>query len=220
MSAHCCDHAPADGRGAAFQGRSAGYRRVLWAVVALNAAMFAIEVGAGALAGSMALQADSLDFAADAATYGLSLWAIGRSDGTRSAVALAKAVSLALMAAFVLGATGWRLFVDGVPEPVTMSAVGLLALAVNVACALMLYRWRDGDATVRSVWLCTRNDAIGNVAVVAAAGAVALTGAAWPDLAVAAGMAALFFSSAVRIVRQAWAERRGRAARPAAALAD
>jgi Co/Zn/Cd efflux system component len=198
-------------------------------VVALNAAMFAVEIGAGALAGSMALQADSLDFAADATTYGISLWAIGRSDAVRSNVALLKGISLALMAAWVLAATGWRVLTLDMPEPVTMSAVGLLAFAVNLGCALLLFRWRDGDANVRSVWLCTRNDAIGNVAVIAAASVVALTGTAWPDLIVAAGMGALFLSSSVRIVRQAWAERRtsaaahrheAEAAHPAKACAD
>ncbi|MCC7272053.1 MAG: cation transporter [Alphaproteobacteria bacterium] len=211
MAAHCHDdHCHEHGT---FEGASATYRRVLWLVIALNATMFGVEAVAGALAGSMALQADALDFAADAATYGLSLWAIGRSVATRSTVALAKGASLAVMAAWVLGATAWRVLSALPPEPVTMGAVGVLALAVNVGSALLLYRWRDGDANIRSVWLCTRNDAIGNVAVMGAAAVVAATASAWPDLVVAAAMSGLFLTSSIRILRQAVAERR----RPVAA---
>ncbi|MGE0714355.1 MAG: cation transporter [Alphaproteobacteria bacterium] len=214
MGAHCShghshDH---DHDHGAFDGASPAYRRVLWIVIALNGAMFGIEIFAGALSGSMALQADALDFAADAATYGLSLWAIGRAAGTRAAVALGKGASLAVMAAWVLGTTAWRALAAVPPEPVTMSLVGVLALSVNVGSALLLYRWRDGDANVASVWLCTRNDAIGNVAVMAAAGVVAATGTAWPDLAVAAAMSGLFLVSSVRILRRALTERRHAAA--------
>lgn len=194
-----------------FSGASPAYRRVLWTVIALNAGMFAVEVVAGAMARSTALWADSLDFAADAATYGLSLWAIGQAPAVRARIATVKGLSLAVMAALVLGVALWRAVGQPVPEAATMGVVGVLALAANVASALLLWRWRAGDANVRSVWLCTRNDAVGNVAVMAAAGAVALTGTGWPDLIVAMGMAALFLSSSISILRQSGRERRAAA---------
>ena len=141
------------------------------------------------------------------ATYGLSLLVIGRPLAWRSRAALLKGASLAAFGLWVLGSTAYQLLVQGVPAAHVMGAVGVLALVANVASALLLMRWRDGDANVRSVWLCSRNDAIGNVAVVLAAGAVWLTASGWPDLLVAGLMASLFLSGAVRITRQAWAER-------------
>ena len=203
MSAHCCHEGTER-----FEGASPRYRRILWIVIALNALMFGIEVVAGALAGSMALQADAMDFAADAATYGLTLYMIGKPDRWRAGAALIKGASLALMGAYVLGATLWRVFVTGTPEPIVMGAVGFAALAVNVTAALLLFRFRGGDANVRSVWLCSRNDAIGNVAVMLAALGVLGTGTAWPDLAVAAILAGLFLYSAVSILRQSLGELR------------
>lgn len=191
-----------------FTGVSAGYRRALIAVIAINAAMFAVEIGAGALSGSMALAADSLDFMADSLTYGLSLWVIGRPDVWRSRAAVFKGLSLAAMGLGVFIATAWRTLVIGVPEPFVMSGVGALALAANLVSVLILFRWRDGDANVRSVWLCSRNDAIGNVAVVGAGGAVWLTGSGWPDVIVAGAMALLFLRSATAILRQALGELR------------
>jgi len=203
MSAHCCDHDPAP-----FQGAAPRYRRILWIVIALNALMFGVEAVAGALAGSMALQADAMDFAADAATYGLTLYMIGKPDRWRATAALIKAASLALMGTYVLGATLYRVFVTGMPEPLVMGAVGVAALAVNVTAALLLFRFRDGDANVRSVWLCSRNDAIGNVAVMLAALGVFGTGTAWPDLGVAVAMAGLFLYSSASILRQSLGELR------------
>ncbi len=205
MSAHCCS----DETTRRFEGASPRYRRILWLVIALNAAMFAVEVAAGVLAGSMALQADAVDFAADAATYGLTLYMIGRPDRWRATAALIKAASLALMGSYVLGATLYRVFVAGAPEPLVMGVVGFAALAVNVTAAVMLFRFRDGDANVRSVWLCSRNDAIGNVAVMLAALGVFGTGTAWPDLGVAAAMAGLFLYSSASILRQSLGELRG-----------
>lgn len=198
-----------------FEGQSPAYRRALWAVVAINAAMFATELAAGAFAQSMALQADALDFLADTLTYGISLYAIGRSARLRAGVALVKGVSLAVMGVGVLGLTLYRTLVLGTPDAAVMTGVGALALAANLASVLLLLRYRNGDANVRSVWLCSRNDAIGNVAVIAAAGAVAWTGTAWPDLLVAAAMASLFLHSATLIIRQALSERRTPLHRPA-----
>lgn len=187
---------------------SPAFRRAVWIVLALNAGMFGLEVVQGQLAGSMALQADALDFAGDSATYGLSLFALGQGAAFRSKAALVKGVSLGLMGVYVLAASLWRTFVEGAPDALTMGWVGALALATNVTAALLLLRFRDGDANVRSVWLCSRNDAIGNVAVLCAAGVVAFTGAKWADLAVAGIMAGLFLSTAWQITRQARGELR------------
>ena len=189
-----------------FDGVSAAYRRALWAVIAINAVMFAIELSAGFAAGSMALKADSLDFLGDTATYAISLAVIGMSLGRRALAALFKGLSLAAMGLWVAGATLYEVFVLGVPAAGVMGAVGMLAFAANVASVLLLLRYRDGDANVRSVWLCSRNDAIGNLAVVIAASGVWATASGWPDLLVAGIMSALFLWSATQIVRQALAE--------------
>lgn len=192
---------------ARFDGMSAAFRRALWIVIGINAAMFIVEMTAGALADSQALKADALDFLGDTLTYGISLFVLGMSLRVRATAALFKGVSLGAMGLFVLGSTAYQVLVLGVPSAPVMGAVGVLALAANVASVLVLLRYRDGDANVRSVWLCSRNDAIGNVAVVAAAGAVWMTGSAWPDLVVAAALASLFLWSATQIVAQALGER-------------
>ena len=207
----CCHHDQCE----TFEGQSPAYRRALWAVVAINGAMFGTELFAGAVAQSMALQADALDFLADTLTYAISLYAIGRSARLRAGVALVKGLSLAAMGIGILALTLYRTLVLGAPDTFVMTGVGALALAANLASVLLLLRYRNGDANVRSVWLCSRNDAIGNVAVIAAAGAVAWTGTAWPDLVVAAAMASLFLHSATLIVRQALRERRALRYRPA-----
>ena len=191
-----------------FEGISADYKRRLWIVIALNAAMFLVEMSAGHLAQSQALQADALDFLGDALTYGISLAVIGKAARIRSTAALAKGTSLALMGAWVFGSTLYRVFYLGLPEASIMGSVGFLALATNVVSVLLLVRYKDGDANVRSVWLCSRNDAIGNVAVIIAALAVWGTATGWPDVIVAAVMAGLFLSSAFQIVTQALHERR------------
>lgn len=209
MSAGCCGH------DAKFDGLDPRYKRILWAVIAINGAMFLIEMAAGALAGSQALQADALDFFGDTLTYGISLAVIGRSLAVRSTAALAKGASLMLMGLWVLGTTAYQLMVLGLPRAEVMGVVGVLAFSVNVASVLLLARYKDGDANVRSVWLCSRNDAIGNIAVMLAAFAVWATASPWPDLIVAATMAGLFLTSAVSILRQSLAERGTGAAHPA-----
>ena len=191
-----------------FDGLDPHYKRVLWTVIAINGTMFFVEMIAGHLAGSQALQADALDFLGDTLTYGLSLAVIGASLRVRASAALFKGASLALLGFGVFGSTVWQVFVRGVPEAELMGAIGLLALAANVASVLLLMRWKDGDANVRSVWLCSRNDAIGNVVVMAAALGVWGSSTAWPDLAVAGVMAGLFLVSAVNILKQAWQEYR------------
>ena len=163
---------------------------------------------AGHLAGSQALQADALDFLGDTLTYGLSLAVIGRPIETRARAAVLKGVSLTLMGLWVFGSTLYHVLVLGVPRAEIMGVVGFLALAANVASVLLLMRYKDGDANVRSVWLCSRNDAIGNVAVMVAALGVWGTATAWPDLVVAGIMAGLFLWSSAQILRQGWQEYR------------
>jgi len=185
-----------------FDGISADYKRRLWLVIAINAGMFGVEMAAGHLASSQALQADALDFFGDALTYGISLAVIGASLKTRATAALAKGFSLLLMGLWVFGSTLYQVFYTGVPEAGIMGAVGFMALIANLASVIILMRYKDGDANVRSVWLCSRNDAIGNVAVMIAALGVWGTATGWPDLFVAGLMAFLFLSSAWQILRQ------------------
>ena len=191
-----------------FDGVDPRYKRVLWTVIAINAVLFVTEIVAGHVARSQALQADALDFLGDTVTYGLSLAVIGASLRVRASAALFKGLSLSLMGAWVLGSTLYHVLILGLPRAEIMGGIGILALAANVSSVLLLMRYKDGDANVRSVWLCSRIDAIGNVVVMAAAGAVWWTTSAWPDLIVAGIMAGLFLSSAVQILRQAWAEYR------------
>jgi Co/Zn/Cd efflux system component len=191
-----------------FDGVDPAYKRILWVVIAINAIMFIVEMSAGKLAGSQALQADALDFLGDSLTYGLSLAVIGMSLKARSMAALLKGVSLLLMGLWVFGSTVYQVLILGVPEAQIMGVIGLLALAANLASVFLLMRYKDGDANVRSVWLCSRNDAIGNVAVMVASVAVWFTMSAWPDLIVAAIMAGLFLRSAQLILIQAWQEYR------------
>ena len=182
------------------------YRRVLSVVLVVNATMFAVEAGWSLIAGSTALQADALDFLADTLTYGLTLSVLGKPLAVRARAALFKGGSLGVMAALVLGTALWRALTAAAPEPFTMGGIALLALAANLSSVALLYRFRDGDANMASVWQCSRNDAIGNLAVIAAAGAVSVTGSGWPDIAVAVAMASLFLQSSIRIVDRAWRE--------------
>lgn len=190
-----------------FDGLDPRYKRVLWAVIALNGIMFVVEMTAGQLADSQALQADALDFLGDTLTYGISLAVIGRSLQVRSGAALLKGVSLSLMGLWVFGSTLYHVLILGLPRAEIMGGIATLALAVNLASVLLLLRYKDGDANVRSVWLCSRNDAIGNVAVMIAALGVWGSASAWPDLLVAGIMAGVFLTSSMQILRQAWAER-------------
>lgn len=184
------------------------YRRVVRLVLALNAVMFVVEGVAGLIAGSVALQADALDFLGDAAAYGITLYVLGRSVRWRAGAALVKGTAMALFGLGVLGNAVYRTLVIAVPAAGVMGSVGALALAANVTTALLLFRYRHGDSNRRSAWLCSRNDVIANLAVIAAAGGVFITGTAWPDLAVGAFIAALALSSAIQVIRQAGAELR------------
>jgi Co/Zn/Cd efflux system component len=176
MSAHCHhdhahDHGPGDDAPIA-----PGYRRVLWIALAVNALMFLLEIGAGLSAGSVALLADAIDFFGDAANYAITLAVLALGATWRARAAVFKAASMLVFGAIVLARAAWAAGSGAAPEPVTMGAVGLLALTANLGVAALLYAFREGDANMRSVWLCTRNDAIGNVAVLLAAIGVFGTG--------------------------------------------
>jgi len=206
MSLHHHDHAHAHGHHhhALPEGPvPPGYRRVLWIALAVNAAMFLVEIGAGISAGSVALLADAIDFFGDAANAGLSLAVLAMGAVARARAALFKAASMVLFGAAVLVRTVWAALGGEPPEPLTMGAIGTLALLANLGVAILLYAYREGDANMRSVWLCTRNDAIGNGAVLLAALGVFGTGTRWPDLLVAAVMAGLALSAGLSVVRQA-----------------
>lgn len=191
-----------------FDGMDPKYKRVLWVVIGINGSMFLTEMIAGQLAGSQALKADALDFLGDTITYGLSLAVIGASLQTRATAALFKGVSLSLMGLWVFGSTLYHTLVLGLPSAEVMGLVGFMALAANLTSVGLLAPYKDGDANVRSVWLCSRNDAIGNTAVMIAAVGVWGSATAWPDLIVAALMAGLFLASSAQILKQAWGEYR------------
>lgn len=200
MSAHCCPPPPPSADPA--------YRKVLWIALLLNAAMFGVEIAGSVQSGSVSLLADAIDFLGDAANYGLSLAVLSMALTWRAKASLLKAASMAGFGLFVLGRALWSALDGTPPLPLTMGAVALLALAVNVFVAWTLYRYRNGDSNMRSVWICSRNDAVGNIAVGFAALGVFGTGAAWPDLLVAIGMAVLALTGAWSVMRQALAELR------------
>jgi Co/Zn/Cd efflux system component len=178
-------------------------RRALWIALMLNAGMFALEIVGGLAAGSVSLLADSVDFAGDAASYGISLAVLGMAPVWRSRAALLKAASMGLFGIVVLARALWLAWNGQPPEALTMGVIGVLAFAVNLGVAWLLYRFRDGDANLRSVWLCSRNDALASLAILAAAAGVFGTGRAWPDLVVAGIMAALAISASVAVLRHA-----------------
>lgn len=179
------------------------YPKVLWAALVINAGMFVAELLASWSSGSVSLLADSIDFFGDAANYALSLAVLGLALTARAKAAMFKAACMGAFGAFVLGKAVWNAQTGVAPEAFTMGVVGLAALTANAGVAWMLYRFRTGDANMRSVWICSRNDAIGNVAVMLAALGVFGTGSAWPDLAVASVMGVLALTGATTVMRQA-----------------
>ncbi len=200
MSAHCCEHeSPAPEQIANLP----RYRRVLWVALMVNAAMFLIELGAGFSSGSLSLVADAIDFAGDALNYGVSLAVLASALAWRARAAVLKAFSMMCFGVYVLGSALWSIWNGSVPHAPTMGVVALLALLANVSVAWMLYAFREGDANMRSVWLCSRNDAIGNLAVLLAALGVFGAKAAWPDLLVAALMASLALHGGWQVLQQA-----------------
>lgn len=203
MGAHCChhDHEPPTKP-------DPKYRRVLWIALIVNASMFALEIIFSIRSGSVSLLADAIDFFGDAANYGLSIWVLAMSVQARAKAALIKAASMALFGIGILIHAAWNLITGVLPDAQTMSLIGLLALCANVGVAILLYAYRNGDSNMRSVWLCTRNDALGNIAVIIAAIGVFGTGTAWPDLIVASIMATLALTAAWQVIKQAQQELR------------
>lgn len=204
----CCHDASCSSVGTPGTLNSPQWRRALWLALFINAGFFVAEMVAGAAAGSASLQADALDFFGDATNYAISLGVAGMAVTWRARAALAKGGTLITFALWVLGSTVWHAFHGTLPRAEVMGIVGLAALIANGGVALMLYRFRAGDANMRSVWICSRNDAVGNLAVVLAAMGVFGTGSGWPDVIVAAIMGGLGLSGGWQIVRQARGELR------------
>jgi Co/Zn/Cd efflux system component len=200
MSGNCCNLTPENHL------RDKRYRGVLWAALGINAAMFLIEVVAGLVAGSASLQADALDFFADAANYGLSLFVVGMALHYRAKAALAKGMTMGFFGVWVLATSIWHAAYGTVPEAVAMGVVGFAALLANAASFALLWAYRAGDSNMRSVWLCSRNDVIGNFAVLLAALGVFGTGTGWPDVIVASIMGGLALQGAWHVMRQASGE--------------
>lgn len=195
-----------------------GFRKALWIALWVNLTMFLVEGAASLQSGSVSLMADAIDFFGDSANYLLSLSVLSMGMLWRGRAAMVKGITMAAFGVFVLGRAAWVANTGATPEPFTMGAIGLLALIANVGVAVMLFRFRSGDSDMRSVWLCSRNDAIGNLAVMAAALGVFGTGTAWPDLAVAAVMGGLAITAGISVVRHARADIAGAravAAKPA-----
>jgi len=213
MSASCCSHdhccAPDPQRG------NEGYRRVLWVVLAINAGMFAVEVIAGVTAGSASLQADALDFLGDAGNYAISLFVVGMALRYRAMAATLKGTTMAVFGLWVIGVAGWHAWHGTLPHAFTMGGVGVAALLANAASFGLLWAYRAGDANMRSAWICTRNDVLGNLAVLLAAVGVFGTGTGWPDVIVAVIMAALALQGAAVVLNQSRGELRSGHAIPA-----
>ena len=202
MSASCCDRAIDPHRG------NESYRRVLWAVLAINVAMFAVEVAAGLAAGSASLQADALDFLGDAGNYAISLFVVGMALRYRAMAAFLKGATMGVFGLWVLGVTAWHVWHGTLPHAFTMGAVGVAALVANAASFGLLWAYRGGDSNMRSAWICTRNDVLGNLAVLLAALGVFGTGTGWPDVMVAVIMASLALQGAWVVLTQSRAELR------------
>ena len=184
------------------------YRQILWVILLINAAMFVVELSSGIYSGSQSLLADAIDFFGDAANYGISLYVLNKSVTMRAKASLLKGSTMGLFGLWILGSTLYKAFVTGIPHAEVMGAVGFLALIANVTSAALLYKYRKGDSNRESVWICSRNDAVGNIAVMLAAAGVFATGTKWPDLLVAAVMAGLALNGSRRIIRSALGELR------------
>ena len=182
------------------------YRKILWIALVVNAAMFGVELLGGLSSGSVSLLADAVDFFGDAANYAVSLFVLGMATVWRARTAIVKGLTMASYGIFVLAAAMWNLMTGTVPEASTMGTIGTMALAANLLVAVLLFAYRNGDSNMQSVWLCTRNDVIGNIAVLLAALGVFGTGAGWPDVIVASIMAMLGLTAAYTIIKQARSE--------------
>ncbi len=201
MGSSCC------GNDVKFDGASKEYKRRLWIVIFLNALMFVVEISGGYLSKSQALKADALDFLGDTLTYGLSLFAIDSTKKVKFFISTLKGLSLLGMGLWVAISTAFEFFSPTTPKTELMGFIGFLALCANVISVILLIKFKEGDANVRSVWLCSRNDAIGNIGVIIAAIISAVLNSGWPDLLVAAFMSLLFIHSSFQILIQSFKER-------------
>jgi Co/Zn/Cd efflux system component len=204
MSMSCCAH---DHRSSP-KSLGSRYRRVLWAALVINGTMFIVEILAGFMADSVSLQADALDFMGDVANYGISLFVAGMALRYRSIAALIKGITMGLLGLWVIGVAIWHAFDGTLPHAVTMGEVGIAALIANAAVFVLLWSSRGGDSNMRSAWLCSRNDVVGNLAVLLAAIGVFGTGTGWPDVIVAGIMAILGLQAAGQVVRHVHKEMR------------
>ncbi len=204
MGANCSCNAGCSG----LDGNTTRIRRILWVALAVNATMFLVEIVAGLVAGSSALQADALDFLGDAVNYAISLFVLGMTLRRRAMASVVKGTTMGVFGLWVVGNTLYHLLAGTVPEAPIMGTIGVIALLANGSVAGLLYAFRGGDSNMRSLWICSRNDAIGNLAVLLAASGVFVTGSGWPDFAVAGVMATLALSGSFQILRQAMAELR------------
>lgn len=200
----CCDHDHIDQEAL----KVTSFRRVLWLALVINAIMFVAEFSSAFFAGSVSLQADALDFLGDTVTYALTLMALGFSLQVRAKVALFKGISLGVLGLWVYGQMFYYLLNDQIPSYEIMGVMGIIAFLANLFSAVLLYRYRVGDSNMQSVWLCSRNDAIGNLAIIVAASGVFATGSGWPDFAVATIMASLSVTASYRIIKLATQEMR------------
>ena len=185
------------------------FKRALWAVLLINAVMFFVEFSAAFVAGSVALQADSLDFLGDAVTYGVTLLVLGSSLKIRARTAMLKGISMGALGLWVYGRTISHIIEGSTPSYDVMWTMGILAFIANLVSAALLYRYRTGDSNMRSIWLCSRNDAIGNLAIIIAASGVFILSSGWPDFIVASIMASLSVTAAYQIIRQSYGELTG-----------
>jgi Co/Zn/Cd efflux system component len=205
MKDHCCTPSPVNlDRHRA----NAAYRRALWAVLAINSGMFVLEIGAGLAAGSASLQADALDFLGDAANYAISLFVVGMALRYRATAAMIKGLTMGAFGLWIIGTVIWHALYGTLPSAGAMGAVGVTALIANAASFALLWAHRQGDANMHSAWICTRNDVLGNLAVLLAAFGVFGTGTGWPDLVVAAIMATLALQGSATVASHALAELR------------
>ena len=191
------------------QSQNPVFRKVLWIALLVNLLMFFVEIIASHVGDSMSLQADALDFFGDAANYAISLFVLGMALHLRARASVVKGLTMGIFGLWVIGAALYRVFIGSEPEPMIMGAIALIALVANMSVAVMLYRFRDGDSNMQSIWLCSRNDAIGNVAVLIAAVGVTASAARWPDLIVAMIIASLSLSAAYAVLKLAFQEMRG-----------
>ncbi len=199
MSDNCCDNVCK----VELDKTNQSFKKILWIALVLNFSMFFVEVAFGVLSHSLSLKADAIDFLGDSANYFVTLFVLNSAIEKRAKVSLLKAAFMFSFGLWILTEAIIRFITPEIPNPFTMSWVGTLALVINAGVALLLYRFRNGDSNMQSVWLCSRNDAIGNIAVILASVGVFYFSSKWPDLVVALFMAVLSVNSSYRVLKLA-----------------